>query len=501
MKLFGFLATLLLLLPTVAGAQGNTNTVPPACTADTLLTICVPQVEGTIARVTDAASSTVCTGGGSTTNACQFDGSSWVVVPSGGSTWTGANDETITNAVDGEFLFTREEAGIVTFRAADDSTPVTGLTIDLEGAGAIILGSGDVTNITLSLTGDLIAGNAATDSVQLQADTDIQIHNGATGVVTLDLRDYADTDDDDMAHSLFSTDCTTATTNAEECDLNISITTGGANIEVIAIDPAAGIEIGDATTTGFTVTTDGSSLNVEGTTANTLTFTAATTGVALFQGADAASPAATTFDTTGAGPIILGSADVTTLAITNNGAMTVGAAATTDTLALESAGAITLEATGAINIGDASATSVPIITDGGTVTIDGYVQGQKLVVSLASGALTLNAIHLATAGGADYDIPDGACDAAADIGTWVTVVLEDASVVVSITSDDASNIFTVPGLGALTAGDELDSVSHTVTEGQSITLTCLTAENWYFTGGVSMHTDATIAWADGGTAD
>ena len=58
----------------------------------------------------------------------------------------------------------------------------------------------------------------------------------------------------------------------------------------------------------------------------------------------------------------------------------------------------------------------------------------------------------------------------------------------------------VPGL-ALGTDDELDSVSHTETEGQSITLTCLTAENWYMTSGVTLHTDATIAWADGGAAD
>ncbi len=68
--------------------------------------------------------------------------------------------------------------------------------------------------------------------------------------------------------------------------------------------------------------------------------------------------------TDGAATVTLGDAVTTTLAIINNGAMTVGAAATTDSLALESAGTITLEATGAITVGDASATAITLGTDG-----------------------------------------------------------------------------------------------------------------------------------------
>ncbi len=96
---------------------------------------------------------------------------------------------------------------------------------------------------------------AAGASCDLVTDNDFQIENRVTGDVSIGLSDFADTADDDMQHGIIATNCTTATTGAEECDLNISITTGGANVEVIAIDPAAGIEIGDATNTGFTVTT------------------------------------------------------------------------------------------------------------------------------------------------------------------------------------------------------------------------------------------------------
>jgi hypothetical protein len=151
----------------------------------------------------------------------------------------------------------------------------------------------------------------------------------------------------------------------------------------------------------------------------------------------------------------------------------------------------------ACTVGDATVTSFGVVTDGGTVTLDGTVVGRQQVVSLASGTLTLNTVHLATAA-AQYDIPDGACDAAGDVGNWVTVVLEDASTVISITSLDASNVIYVPGLG-LDAGDELDSVSTAAHEGQHITLTCLAAEGWYMTGGnLTNATGAAIAWADGG---
>ena len=146
-------------------------------------------------------------------------------------------------------------------------------------------------------------------------------------------------------------------------------------------------------------------------------------------------------------------------------------------------------------------TSVTITTDGagGDVVIDGNVLAKVPVVSLASGALTINTINLATAGAADYDIPDGACNAAADVGNWVTVIIEDDSVVVSITSDDASNAFFVPGLD-LTAGNELDSISTAAYEGAHITLVCMAADEWYATSSTT-EADGTTFWADGGTAD
>ncbi len=275
--------------------------------------------------------------------------------------------------------------------------------------------------------------------------------------------------------------------------------------------------IGDGVAASITLDTDGADFTVDVTT-NAAVLTATTTNSASFIGADAATPANTIFDTTGAGTVQIGSGDVTGVTVVTDGAsldlQTVAntltlTAATTGTMTIlgaDAAGAsdllIDTSSTGAITIGSADVTSITVLSDGlnGSVVIDGSVLAQVPVASVASGAIAINGITLATAS-ADFDIPDGACSVAADLGNWVTIVMEDASTVISITSDDASNIFTVPGLGALTAGNELDSVSHSVTEGQSITLTCLTTENWYMTSGVSIHTDATIAWADGGTAD
>jgi hypothetical protein len=50
------------------------------------------------------------------------------------------------------------------------------------------------------------------------------------------MRDYGDTDDDDMAHGIITTNCTTLTTGAEDCDMTIQVTEAGANGTRITID-------------------------------------------------------------------------------------------------------------------------------------------------------------------------------------------------------------------------------------------------------------------------
>ena len=68
------------------------------------------------------------------------------------------NDESIINNADGTFDFTREEAGVVTITASDDSDPVTGMVIDPTGAGSMAFGSADVTTFTLTNNGAITVG-------------------------------------------------------------------------------------------------------------------------------------------------------------------------------------------------------------------------------------------------------------------------------------------------------------------------------------------------------
>lgn len=231
------LAALSLLVPSVSGARRSRGTLPPMCTAATLLTTCVPQLQGVRARVSDGDNDNDdCTGGGTTVRVCEFDGTTWQVVNS--AIWTGAFGDQVFNESDGVYVFDRDEPGDVTLRAGEAGS-ADDLVLEATGTSpTITIGSQlntDVTNLT--------------DTVTIQ-------NLGVSRSLTLDFRDYADTDDDDMAHGLIVVNCSGTDTGAEECNMDLSITTGGANVEVLAMDPAGGIALGDATTTVITLTTD-----------------------------------------------------------------------------------------------------------------------------------------------------------------------------------------------------------------------------------------------------
>ena len=158
------LFVVLLLVPTMAWAQGNTNTVPPACTAATLLTTCVPQIKGTVARVTDAANSALlCTGGGSTEVTCQFNGTVWQTISTthaGAGRFVGLYGEIMDNGTNAEFTFASNANTDVTLMG-EDTTGASNLIIDTTGAGTITIGSGDVTNVIIA-GGDLTLGQVET---------------------------------------------------------------------------------------------------------------------------------------------------------------------------------------------------------------------------------------------------------------------------------------------------------------------------------------------------
>ena len=363
------------------------------------------------------------------------------------------------------------------------ATTVITLQTDDTGDGTdLVLPAGSVGGS--EITADSIDGTELADTIIL--DATLGITSGAAEGIAMTHAMTNDTAETAMSLAVTASDTSPATTAQYGLYIDNVASTEGMDAAIV-IDNS---DADDAVIAGILFIDAGGGFTTAINTANgAINAGTATVTSDLFAGVTASA-----FDATGAAAITVGSADVTTLAITNNGAMTVGAAATTDSLALESAGAITLEATGAINIGDASATSVIVLTAGGAA---GGLHAAVPVTSLASGALTMNAINLATAD-AEYTVGATTCAASADIGTWFTVVLEDASASISIAPLDDDNIFTIPSL-SLGAGDEVDSVSDAAHEGMSITFTCLAVNNWYMTGGDLINgTFDAIGWADGG---
>ncbi len=348
-------------------------------------------------------------------------------------------------------------------------------------------------------------GNAEVDSLRWLTDTDVQVIGGKTGSVTIDFRDYGDTDDDDMAHAIITTNCTVTTTGAEDCDFSIGVVEDGAAAQTrFIIDADSGIDLGSSLTSDITFVTDGAAMAIDAT-LNEFLFTAGTTGTVTLKGADAAGASNLTLDVTDAGLIIIGSADVTDVTIDTVG-LDVAVDGTTNELTLTAAGTGTVvimgadaagdsdllidtSGLGAITIGSADVTSVSIITDGGTLTLDGSVTADVAIVTITTATtLTPNTVHLATTDTAVHPVP--AC-VAANLGEWVTVVVGDVSETIHLSLADASNRFVVSGVDTSAAAHELDSPTAAATSGgASITLTCLVAEFWHSTA-------MTGVWIDG----
>jgi hypothetical protein len=139
-----------------------------------------------------------------------------------------------------------------TFIGADAASPAN-TALDTTGGGSITIGSADVTEVILN------------------ADTDVQIHNGATGNVTLSLHDYADTATDDLQHVLFTGNCT-GTDATEDCDLTVGVVTAASMATQLTIDgdygddgSGAAVIVGSATAEVVQSSTDGSLHTVDST--------------------------------------------------------------------------------------------------------------------------------------------------------------------------------------------------------------------------------------------
>lgn len=217
------------------------------------------------------------------------------------------NSDRITNATDAQFTFGRDDAGVVTLTCADDDA-TAGCVYDAGGVSPITVGSADVTAVTLL------------------ADNDANVTNGATGSVSLALRDYADTTDDDMDHVLLTGNCTDTGTGTEDCDLTIGIVEGGAAPETrLNFDGDGGIVIGSANTNSMYVHSADNELHfatnddsISNNTDATWAFGRNDAGIVTLTCADDDATAACTYDAGGASPIVVGSADVTAITLTTD---------------------------------------------------------------------------------------------------------------------------------------------------------------------------------------
>lgn len=112
-----------------------------------------------------------------------------------------------------------------------------------------------------------ITGDAHATEVAIQVGTgwdnaailsgDVSVRNGATGNVTIDMRDYFDATDDDMAHAVLTTNCTDAGTGAEDCDFSVGVVEAGATAETrFFVDADGSVEIGNTNNAGISLKND-----------------------------------------------------------------------------------------------------------------------------------------------------------------------------------------------------------------------------------------------------
>ena len=204
-----------------------------------------------------------------------------------GLTFAGGSDS-INNLVDDFFDFTRDDTGIVTLLCSDDDA-TAGCTYDAGGASPIVIGSADVTAVSInSDTGLTFVDNG--DSINNLVDDFFDFGRDDTGIVTL-----VCSDDDGVAGCTYDA--------------------GG----------ASPIVIGSADVTNITVNSDvGLTFNGGGDSINNLVddafdFTRDDTGVVTFTCSDDDGVAGCIYDAGGASPIVVGSGDVTAITLTTAG--------------------------------------------------------------------------------------------------------------------------------------------------------------------------------------
>ena len=143
---------------------------------------------------------------------------------------------------------------------------------------------------------------------------------------------------------------------------------------------------------------------------------------------------------------------------------------------------------GACTLGASSATSVTVITDGGSIVMDGSITASHVVTS-GTATIVANTVHLASVA-QDYNLPE--CSTAT-IGDWVTVIVRDVSEVVSLVPASGDTIHAPGTTTVLGIDDELDSAGGADDDGDFISLNCAQDNHWYATS-------IGCVWVDGGTS-
>lgn len=174
----------------------------------------------------DATANMTIDPGGTATLTLGSSADTVTVAATSGLTFSGA--ESINNATAATFDFTRDDAGIVTLTCSDDDA-TAGCTYDAGGASPIVVGSGDVTSITLTTDGGSVIVDGSLDGV---APAGITGTPATTGIWTF-TRDAAG--------------IVTITAADDDATAALTIDPGG----------AAALTLGSADVTAVTVTTDG----------------------------------------------------------------------------------------------------------------------------------------------------------------------------------------------------------------------------------------------------
>src|SRR3990167_7579754 len=131
--------------------QNNTDDMLSMCGSAGTADVCVRlDLDGAVPEIVGRTASDAAAGGLSIGTTGQT--ATVIGLAASAGPITMENGETIDTTTDAQFRVTRNTAGTVVFMGADNATPAD-TTYDTTGAGAIVIGSADVTSVTITADG------------------------------------------------------------------------------------------------------------------------------------------------------------------------------------------------------------------------------------------------------------------------------------------------------------------------------------------------------------